>query len=93
MALRFYASGSFQITVGDFCGIHKSTVSRNLRKVTEYIASLGPRYIYMPRDRSECMQAARDFYDIAKFPNVIGTIDGTHIRMQNPGIFASLDYL
>lgn len=85
MALRFYATGRFQITVGDFCGVHKSTVCKNLKKVTEYIASLGPRYIYMPRNQAECIQAASEFYNIAKFPNVVGTIDGTHIRMQNPG--------
>ncbi len=87
MALRFFSTGSFQITIGDFCGIHRSTVCKNLKIIAENIAALHTRYINMPRNRDEYLDSAHTFYGIAKFPNVLGTIDCTHVRMQNPGMF------
>jgi hypothetical protein len=85
IAIRFYATGNFLITLGDFAGIHKATVSRILKKVTRIIASLKSKFIYMPRDRAERREAYSNFYNIARFPNVIGTIDCTHVRIQSPG--------
>ncbi len=87
IALRFYATGNFLITLGDFAGVHKSTVSRIIRKVTRIIASLRSKFIYMPRNEVERRQAYSNFYKIARFPNVLGTIDCTHIRTQSPGNF------
>jgi len=40
LALRFYATGSFQMLIGDTIGMHKTTVCRILHKVTAAIASL-----------------------------------------------------
>lgn len=40
IALRFYATGAFQQLVGDDIGIHKSTISRIICKVTRQIAAL-----------------------------------------------------
>jgi hypothetical protein len=85
ITLRFYATGSFLITIGDFSGINKSTVSKTLKRVSAIIASLRNKYIYMPRNLFEQRETISTFYDIAKFPNVIGTIDCTHIKMQSPG--------
>ncbi|KAG8237897.1 hypothetical protein J437_LFUL017693 [Ladona fulva] len=33
----------------------------------------------------ELREVKRKFYEIAGFPNVIGCVDGTHIRIQSPG--------
>lgn len=73
------------ITTGDFCGIHKSTASRIIAKVTRAIASLSARYIKMPSSAEEITEDKMKFYEIARFPKVIGAIDCTHVRIQSPG--------
>ncbi|KAJ8929608.1 hypothetical protein NQ314_017685 [Rhamnusium bicolor] len=49
LTLRFCATGSFYITMGDFGGIHKSTAGRIISRAINAIAELRPQYIYMPR--------------------------------------------
>lgn len=82
--LRWYASNSHQISVGDFMGLNQSTVSRIVSKVTNAIAGLRPLYINMPTN-NEILHTQEKFYRIARFPRVVGCIDGTHIKIQSPG--------
>lgn len=85
LALRYYATGSFLITIGDFVGVHNSTASRIIVKVSEAIASLSRQFINMPKNDTESDNMNREFYNIARFPGVIGTIDCTHVRILSPG--------
>lgn len=85
IALRFYATGCMLISVGDFGGIHKSTACRIIQRVTRAIASLGPEFINFPRTPEEMMHSQQGFYNIARFPRVIGCIDCRHIKIQSPG--------
>lgn len=85
ISLRFYATGTFLIVIGDDLNIHKTTVSRIVYKVSKEIAKLSHRHIFMPRSEVEMGRTKSLFYDIARFPNVIGCIDGTHIPIQSPG--------
>lgn len=85
ISLRFFATGSFYITVGDFGGIHSSTMCRIIKKVAEAIASLRPTLIQLPRGSEEIRKTQEEFYKIARFPRVISAIDCTHIRIQSPG--------
>ena len=82
--LRFYACGSFQVVVGDGIGIHKSSVSRIIARVTEKICRLRNMYIKFPKRREDITIAKELFHDIAGFPHVIGAIDGTHISIKTP---------
>lgn len=84
MALRFYATGNFLITVGDFMGVSKTTASLIVRDVSIAIAKLRPTFIKMPIE-SEISTMQKRFYEIAKFPRTIGAIDCTHVKIQNPG--------
>lgn len=84
IALRFYATGSMLRVVGDFGGIDAGTASRVVKHVSIEIASLSHRYIQMP-GIAELEECKSDFQDIANFPNVIGAIDCTHVRIQSPG--------
>lgn len=80
IALRFYASGSFLQVIGDTLGLDKSTVSRVVTAVTESLCRKTDDFIKWP-----CVEQTReDFYEIAGFPNVLGAVDGTHIRVQAP---------
>lgn len=89
--LRWYASNSHQISVGDFMGFNQSTVSRIVSKVTNAIAGLRPLYISMPTN-NEILHTQEKFYRIARFPRVVGCIDGTHIKIQSPGKTLIFEY-
>lgn len=84
IALRFYATGTFQVVVGDDINVHKTTVSRVVYKVSKEIAKLARNYINMPNDE-ELREVKTQFFNIAGFPNVIGCVDGSHIPIQSPG--------
>lgn len=85
-ALRFYACGNHQVGIGDFIGMHQTTVSRIIKKVSYAIASLAPIYITMP-NQFEILRTQSDFFSMARFPMVIGCVDGTHIKIQSPGMY------
>lgn len=84
IALRFYASGSLYITMGDFGGIHKTTAGKIIKRVTSAIVQLRHIYLRLPR-QDEMNLIQQQFYEIARFPRVIGAVDCTHIRICNPG--------
>lgn len=86
ITLRLYATNGFLITMGDYGGMDKSTVSRIIVRVSKAIASLAHIYIKLPQTQEEISQAQRNFYNIAAFPRIIGAIDCTHIKIQSPGI-------
>ena len=84
LTLRFYATGSFQIVIGDTNGVSKATISRYIKIVSEAIASLRHHYICFPSG-DEARAVIQEFYRICNFPGVIGAIDCTHIPIQSPG--------
>lgn len=84
LALRFYASGSFVQLVADLQGYDKGTASRIIVDVTEALASLKDEFIKWPSKEEEWRQIHAGFYEMAAFPNVIGCVDGTQIRIQAP---------
>jgi hypothetical protein len=75
------------IVVGDFAGVHKSTASKAIFKVTQAIASLRLEYIKFPETQEERNKTQLEFYKIARFPRVLGALDCTHVRIQAPGNF------
>ncbi|XP_031328675.1 putative nuclease HARBI1 [Photinus pyralis] len=85
LTLRFFASGSFYITVSDFGGIHKSTAAQIIKRTVTALCQLRRDYIYFPRDPEEQHNVKAKFCNIAAFPRVLGALDGTHIRIQSPG--------
>lgn len=85
VALRFYATGSFQAILGDVHRISRPSVSRIINDFTDCLVRLSPEYVKMPT-QNDSVQIMRGFSDIAGFPNVIGAIDGTHIRIKSPSL-------
>jgi len=86
MALRFYATGSFQLVNADVHNVSRSSVSRFIRDVTSCLVSVCQQYIAMPTDPANLQNIMQGFHNIANFPNVVGAIDGTHIRIKAPSI-------
>lgn len=85
LTLRYYATGSMLIVCGDFIGIHKSTASRIVKLVSHNIAILRPQFVNFPNNENDLKQVKQDFYNIAKFPTVIGALDCTHVKIKSPG--------
>jgi len=84
VALRFYATSSFLLVDGDIFGLHKSSVSRIVARVSRAIASLRPLFIQFPAGR-KANTVQREFFEIAGIPGVVGAIDCTHIPIRSPG--------
>ena len=85
VALRFYGDGSFQISVGDNIHVHQTTVSRTVLRISRALAQGRAQFIKMPHTQNATRETQQEFFDMHAFPNVIGLIDGTHIRISNPG--------
>ncbi|ERL89229.1 hypothetical protein D910_06603, partial [Dendroctonus ponderosae] len=84
-ALRYYATGSHLDSIADYMGMHSTTAVRIIPKVSRAIASLYSRFVKLPVTEDERSKAMRNFYDIARFPHVIGAIDCTHVKIVSPG--------
>nr|CAI5825436.1 unnamed protein product [Callosobruchus analis] len=85
VTLRYLATGSFLVVVGDFVGIDKSTACRIVYKVCRAIAGLHTTFIRMPVTDDEAHINSNRFYNIARFPRCIGAIDCTHVRISSLG--------
>ena len=83
IALRFYASGSFQEVVGDTFGVSKRTVGRVIERVSRALSGRLDEYVRLPAQR-DADKTMDNFFAMAHFPNVIGCIDCTHIKIIAP---------
>lgn len=83
VALRVFATGCFQLDVGDTFGISKPTVCRIVRNVATVISGAMTDYVKFETGvEAERTQLA--FYKMAGFPKVVGCIDCTHIKILAP---------
>ncbi|CAF0949183.1 unnamed protein product [Didymodactylos carnosus] len=83
-ALRFYATGSFFYVDGDVHGISRSSVSRVMQDVSTILGKLAVDTIKFPSTANEQDEVKQGFYEMSKFPRVIGAIDCTHIQIKTP---------
>jgi hypothetical protein len=70
---------------GDFSGIHKTSTGKIVKKVSSVIAGLSPIMIRMPQREEEIAACKRRMFSRAQFPNCIGAIDCSHLKIQSPG--------
>ena len=78
IALRFYATGTFQRVIGDLFGVSVFAACTDIHKVSRAIAKQKGQFLSFPENLAD---TKRKFYDVAHFPDVIGAIDCTHIRI------------
>ncbi|XP_050311002.1 putative nuclease HARBI1 [Anthonomus grandis grandis] len=87
VALRFYATGSYQRSVGgDFnLGVSQTSVHRYVHEVTNAINdNLTARTIKFPTTRREMNIVKENFMQKFQFPGVVGAIDCTQIAILKP---------
>ena len=83
ITLRFYATGSFQLVVGDLFAVDKSTVCRTVHRVTSAIAALRQKYVSFPAAGQEQHDIMQLFHSKSGLPGVLAAIDCTHIPLQS----------
>ncbi|XP_052783143.1 putative nuclease HARBI1 [Mya arenaria] len=83
ITLRFFATGAFFNIIGDSMGYHKCTVSRVVAQVTEAICGHIHQFVMWPDANARAWNMT-EIFKKAGFPNVVGCVDGTHIRIQAP---------
>lgn len=81
IALRFYATGTFQRVTGDLFGVSVFAACRVIHKVSRAIAKQKRQFLSIPGNLAD---VKRKFYDVRHFPSVIGAIDCTHVRIICP---------
>ncbi|CAC5390379.1 HARBI1 [Mytilus coruscus] len=84
VTLRFLARGSFLQVVGDTLGLDKGTVSRVVKDTTAALCMRQNEFIKWPKSDVEKNKIKAGNFRIGEFPNLIGVIDGTHVRIQAP---------
>lgn len=70
--MRFCATGSFQINLGDHFNVSQPTISRIVAKIAENIAALRVQFIKMPQTEDEQRETVLKFFNIAGLPGIIG---------------------
>ncbi|XP_050066520.1 putative nuclease HARBI1 [Aphis gossypii] len=84
IALRFYATGCYQLVNGDMFELSQSTISRIIKDVSLRIAKNLRTWVKFPLpNQVEIIQ--QKFYQISKFPGVTMAMDCTHIPISSPG--------
>jgi hypothetical protein len=85
IALRYYATGSFQSVIADSHGVKLNSVSRSIHSVSRELSLRLSRYVKFPDGRTQQLDDIKDgFHSIAGFPNVIGAVDGTFVPILAP---------
>ncbi|PSN29929.1 hypothetical protein C0J52_26973 [Blattella germanica] len=92
-ALRFYATGSMQIVCGDLRTISQSSVIRIIAEISEHLARCLGKFLKFPNTRELMMANKRKFFDVARFPDVVCSIDCTHIPIKSPGGATKLEII
>ena len=69
---------------GDLFGVHESTVSRIIKRVSIALVSLYKQYVKFP-SVNKVQEIQRQYMQQSRIPGIVGAIDCTHIPIQSPG--------
>ncbi|XP_050516558.1 putative nuclease HARBI1 [Diabrotica virgifera virgifera] len=85
VALKFFASGSYQLEIGAnvWVGVSQSSVSRCIEEVSAALNSdaIFNEHVKTPSTIRECEIIRENFNQKFGFPGVIGVIDCTHVAI------------
>ena len=70
-------------SVAEKFGVGRATAFRALRRVIYALYCVAPLFIRWPRDQY-AVNVMEHFEESCGFPNIIGAIDGTHIKIRAP---------
>lgn len=84
--LRYLATGKMQLCSSDDLGVAQSTVSRVVNEALEALSSndVLRQFIKFPVTPHDTQRKKTEFREISDMRDVIGVIDGTHVRILAP---------
>lgn len=80
VALRFFSQGCYLSSVGDIHHLSNTSASRCVENVTRALAAAIDQFVLFPPINN----VMQDFYAHCNLPQIIGAIDGTHIKIVKP---------
>ncbi|XP_041355541.1 uncharacterized protein LOC121373154 [Gigantopelta aegis] len=83
ICLRFLACGSNQMLLGDAMNVSRASVGPIVVNVCTALGNIAGRFLHLPNNEY-IRKMKQSFHQISGFPNVVGCIDGTQIRIQAP---------
>ena len=83
IALRYFATGSNYIVIGDTFGVSKSSVCRCINQVANCFATKSRQFIRIP-NANTLLEIKRAFFSLGGIPNVTGAVDGCLIKVMRP---------
>ncbi|XP_068748036.1 uncharacterized protein [Montipora capricornis] len=86
LALGLYrlAHGNSYSSIGPVFNVGKSTVIEGVQDVVNGLYELRDEYIKFPETIAEVNASIATFAELTNLPNVVGAIDGSHIRIKAP---------
>ena len=86
ITLRYLASGKMQQCSADDMGTSQQTISRVISDTLEALSdnAILSQFIRFPVTPHETARRKAEFREVAGFPEAIGAIDGTHIKIVAP---------
>lgn len=84
IALQYYATGTFQLVVGDALQVTQPTACRAIHRVTNALVRKLNEYVAFPEDEQQLARIKDGFHRMKSFPGVIGCVDGTHVWITAP---------
>lgn len=82
--LSYLRSGNFQWSMGTLSGTSQSSASRIIEACTNLTLSFAKSEISFPESLAERTLIKQKIFNIAKIPNAIGIVDGTHVAIRAP---------
>ena len=92
IVLNWLATGNSYNSVGEAFGVHKATVIRFVNMFMKGMLPLRNEFMKFPKTLSEYEHCINSFSEKTNLPNVMGTIDGTHVQIVKPEGLSAFDY-
>ena len=84
IALEFYATGTYYLTIGDVLRISKSSVCRVVHRVSNALCARVMSFVKFDNSEQGRCAVANKFSKIGGLPGIVGCIDCTHVRLSGP---------
>ena len=76
--------GNSYVSIGPSFNVGKATVIEAVKDAVEALYELRNDYIEFPETEAETRVATETFDELSQLPNIVGAIDGSHVRIKAP---------
>ena len=85
IALRFYATGSFQLVIGDTCNVSQASCCRVIHRVTDAICNRKRHFTKFPHTHGERREVMVGFNNIQDFPELLVPLMAAMLEFRTLG--------